>query len=45
MVALNGIVKSDSRLPSGGIKQSGFGRECGDFGLKEFCNIKTVWIN
>lgn len=45
MCFVNEMVKSDSRLPSGGIKNSGFGRECGDHGIKEFANVKTVWIN
>ena len=44
-VFVNSVVRSDSRLPSGGIKGSGFGRECGEFGVHEFANIKTVVIN
>ncbi|MEX0709205.1 MAG: NAD-dependent succinate-semialdehyde dehydrogenase [Woeseia sp.] len=43
-VAVNGIVKTDPRLPSGGIKRSGIGRELGPHGIHEFVNAQQVWI-
>ncbi|SNC72176.1 succinate-semialdehyde dehydrogenase / glutarate-semialdehyde dehydrogenase [Kytococcus aerolatus] len=43
-VSVNGIVKTDPRLPSGGIKRSGYGRELGPHGIREFVNAQQVWV-
>jgi succinate-semialdehyde dehydrogenase / glutarate-semialdehyde dehydrogenase len=45
MAWVNVVVREDPRLPFGGIESSGYGREMSDWGIKEFVNVKTVWVH
>jgi len=42
---VNDMSKSDPRMPFGGIRNSGYGRELSIFGIREFVNVRAVWVN
>jgi len=44
LLFINEVTRSDIRMPSGGVKGSGYGRDCAEYGVYEFANIKTIWI-